>query len=136
MEFDYQKMLEEAMEKLPKEVEGKDRFEIPTVQTETQGNKTLIKNFGEILSVLRRDSRHLSKFLFKELATPGNIQGSFLVLQRKVPRTLIQDKIESYVKDFVYCKECGKPDTKITKGDRIYFLRCEACGCKYPLRQI
>jgi len=136
MEFDYQKMLDEAMEKLPKEVEEKDRFEIPTVQTETQGNKTLIKNFVEILSVLRRDSRHLSKFLFKELATPGNIQGSFLVLQRKVPQALIQSKIEDYVKEFIYCKECGKPDTKIMKGDRIYLLKCEACGCKYPLRQI
>jgi len=136
MEFDYEKMLKEAMEKLPKEVEEKDRFEIPTVQTETQGNKTLVKNFGEVLSVLRRDSKHLSKFLFKELATPGNVQGSILILQRKVPASMIQKKVEDYAKEFVYCKECNKPDTKIIKEDRIYFLKCEACGCKYPLRQI
>ena len=134
MEFDYQKMLEEAIEKLPKEIEEKNRFEIPTVQTETQGNKTLVKNFGDVLSVLRRDSKHLSKFLFKELATPGNVQGSVLTLQRKVPRAMIQKKIEDYVRDFVYCKECGKPDTKIIKEGRLYFLKCEACGCKYPLR--
>lgn len=136
MEFDYQKMLEEAAEKLPKRVEEKKRFEIPTVQIEVQGNKTLIKNFGEILSVLRRDSRHLSKFLFKELATPGNVQGSTLILQRKVYGTMIQKKIEEYVKEFVYCKECNRPDTKIVKEGRIYFLKCEACGCRYPLRQI
>lgn len=129
-------MLKRAYERLPKGIEEKERFEIPSVITEIQGNKTLLKNFSEILSVLRRDSKHLSKFLLKELATPGNIQGSFLIFQRKVPREMLQRKIEDYAKEFVYCKECKKPDTKLVKEERIYFLKCEACGAKYPLRKI
>lgn len=136
MGFDYRKMLDEAIEKLPKDIQDKKRFEIPVVEIEIQGNKTLFKNFKEILSVLRRDSRHLSKYLFKELATPGNVQGSLLVLQRKVPQSMIQEKINDYVEEFVYCKECKKPDTKIIKEGRINFIRCEACGCRYPIRQI
>lgn len=129
-------MLKKAFEKVPKEVEERDRFKIPTVIIQREGNKTLIKNFSEILLTLRRNQKHLSKFLFKELATPGNVQGSALILQRKVSREMIQKKIEEYVKEFVYCKECNKPDTKLVKGDRIFFLRCEACGAKYPIRRI
>ena len=135
MEFDYKKMLEEAMKKMPKKVEGKKRFEIPKVLYEIQGNKTLVKNFADILKVLRRDATHLSKFLFRELATPGTIQGNILILQRKVPSHMLQKKIESYVKEFVFCRECGEPDTRIIK-DRIYVLKCEACGAKYPLRSL
>jgi len=132
----YEEMLKRAYERLPKEIEERRRFEIPSVITEIQGNKTLLKNFSEITSVLRRDSKHLSKFLLKELATPGNIQGSFLILQRKVSRALIQKKIEDYAKEFIFCKECKKPDTKLEKEERIYLLKCEACGAKYPVRKI
>jgi len=132
----YEEMLKRAYERLPKEVEERKRFEIPSVITEIQGNKTLLKNFSEITSVLRRAPKHLSKFLLKELATPGNIQGSFLILQRKVSRDMIQKKIQDYAKEFVYCKECKKPDTKLIKEERIYSLKCEACGAKYPVRRI
>lgn len=134
--MDYEKLLERAYEKLPEGVEERKRFEIPSVVTEIQGNKTLVKNFSEILAVLRRNSRHLSRFLFKELATPGSVQGNILILQRKVSGQMIQGKIKDYVKEFVYCKECKKPDTKLVKEDRITFLKCEACGAKYPLRSI
>lgn len=132
----YEDLLKKVYEKLPKKVEERKRFEIPVAICERQGNKTLIKNFSEILSVLRRDSTHLSKYLFKELATPGNIQGQILILQRKVHREMLQKKIEDYVKEFVYCKECGKPDTKLTKEERIFVLKCDACGARYPVRNI
>jgi translation initiation factor 2 subunit 2 len=106
------------------------------VNIEFQGNKTLIKNFGEILSVLRRSPPHLSKYLLKELATPGNVQGNVLILQRKVSEEILQKKIESYIKEFVFCKVCNKPDTKLVKEGRFYFLKCEACGAKTPIRLI
>ena len=132
----YEEMLEKAYEKLPKRVEEKKRFEIPMAIVEVQGNKTLIKNFPDLLMALRRDANHLSKYLMKELATPGNIQASVLILQRKVPREMLQDKIKDYVKEFVYCKECGEPDTKLMKEGRIIILKCEACGARYPVRNI
>lgn len=136
MGLDYQELLKKAMEKIPKKISAEDRFKIPYLSVEFQGNKTLIKNFGEILSVLRRSSSHLSKYLFKELATPGNVQGNILILQRKVPEEILQKKIESYVKEFVFCKVCNKPDTKLIKEDRFYFLKCEACGAKSSVRTI
>ena len=134
--MEYEELLKRAMEKLPKIVEKKERFEIPKVVCEISGNKTILKNFGEILAVLRRDPNHLAKYLSKELATASSIQNETLVFQGKISAEILQKKVESYVKDFVYCKECGKPDTRLVKEDRIYFLICEACGAKHPVRSI
>jgi translation initiation factor 2 subunit 2 len=134
MDTEYEKLLKRAMEAVPKDSKGIKRFEVPVAVSEIQGSKTIIRNFGELLSAFRRDAKHLSKFLFKQLATPGDVQGSVLILQRKVPQRMIQEKLEAYAKEYIYCKECGKPDTKLTKEDRVSFIRCEACGAKFPVR--
>jgi len=132
----YEEMLKIAVEKIPKKVKTEDRFKIPEIVYEVQGNRTIIKNFQEFLSVFRRDAKHFSKFLFKELATPGHQQGNFLILQRVIPISILRKKVESYVKEFVFCKQCNEPDTKLVRKDRIYFLVCEACGAEYPVRSI
>jgi len=134
--MDYEELLNKAYEKIPKLSKVSDRFEIPTVEIIFQGNQTLIKNFSAICEILRRDPQHLLKFLTKELATPANFDGSRIILQSKIHQSLIQKKLEIYVKDYVICKECGRPDTKLIKEDRITFLRCEACGAKTSVKVI
>jgi len=132
----YEDMLKNAMQKMPKKAEEEKRFEIPRVITITQGNKTIIRNFGEIISALRRDERHLAKYLFKQLATPGNIENGTLILQRKVHNDMLQKKLEDYIKEYVFCKVCGEPDTLLSKEDRIVFMQCEACGARSSMRNI
>lgn len=132
----YEKLLDAAIEKMPKKLHEKDRFQIPEAVTEIQGNKTLIRNFGEIAVILRREPAHVAKYLFKELATPGNIQGDTLILQRKLPQSPIQEKIMTYVKYYVYCKICGEPDTKFVKEGRITIIQCDACGARSPYKAI
>ena len=132
----YEDMVKEAEEKLPENSEKKDRLEIPRPQVLIQGNQTIISNFDEIVSVMRRDPKHLSKFLFRELAKPGHINGKRLILQGKVYQKLIEKKMESYIKEFLYCKECDRPDTKLTKEGRITLMVCEACGSKKAVRNI
>ena len=134
--MEYEELLKRAMEKLPKRIESKDRFKVPEMVYEVSGQKGVIRNFGDILSVLRRDGSHLAKYLGRELATACSIQGTTLVFQGKVSREILKKKIDGYVKEFVYCKVCGEPDTKLTKEDRIYFLKCEACGARNPARSI
>ncbi len=124
------------MEKLPKKTSDIKRFKVPEMVYELQGTKTVIRNFGDILTAIRRDVGHLSKYLFKELATPGNVQGNLLILQAKIPKDSLLRKINDYMKEFVYCKVCGEPDTKLIKEDRLIFMVCEACGAKTPKRQI
>ena len=134
--MEYEEMLKKVMEKLPKRAEGSSRFKLPLAVCEVSGSKTIFKNFGEILSVMRREPHHFAKYLFKELATPGNLQGQTLIFQGRIQLAMLNKKIEDYVKGFVYCKECGEPDTKLVKEDRIIFMKCEACGSKHPVRSI
>jgi len=134
--MDYETLLNKAYEKLPKKEKYLDRFEIPIVESVVQGNQTIIKNFSQICEMLRRDPQHLLKFLTKELATPANFDGSRIILQTKIPQGLIQKKLESYVKEYVICKECGRPDTSLIRKDRIFFLNCDACGAKSSVKSI
>jgi len=133
--MNYEEMLDEAFEKLPeKEVSG-ERFEIPVAEVLYQGNQTIIRNFSQIAQALRRDTKHLLKYLTREFAAPGSSNDTAL-FQSKIFKDIIQKKIESYVKEYVLCKECGKPDTKLIKEDRITFLKCEACGAKASVKSI
>ena len=132
----YEDMLKEAIEKIPPSVKKESRLEVPKPQVIYQGNRTFLLNFSDICDSLRRDPKHLAKFLFRELAKPGNIDGNRLVFQGKVERGLLEKKIENYIKEFVYCKECKRPDTQLIKEDRIIFMKCEACGAKQPVRKI
>lgn len=132
----YKEMLKEARKKISKDITQEKRLEIPSPQTVIQGNRTFITNFTDITNSIRRDPKHLAKYLFRELAKPGHINGNRLILQGKVIKTLIEKKIDAYVKEFVYCKECNRPDTHLVKEERIIFLKCEACGAKQVVRKI
>jgi len=136
LEMNYEDLLNKAIEKLPKKEETRDRFGIPEAILEVSGNRSIFKNFGEVADKLRREHAHLSKYLSKELATAGNVQAATLVFQGNIRREILQRKIEDYIKEFVYCKECGEPDTRLVKRDRITIMICEACGAKHPLRSI
>ncbi|HLC39501.1 MAG TPA: translation initiation factor IF-2 subunit beta [archaeon] len=136
LQMNYEEMLTKAIEKLPKKQEAKDRFVVPDAMVEISGSRSIFKNFGEVADKLRREHAHLAKYLSKEIATAGSVQGVTLVFQGNIRRDILQKKIVDYVKEFVYCKECGEPDTKLVKRDRVTLMVCEACGAKHPVRNI
>ena len=129
--MNYEDMLAEVRKNLPEAVFLKERFEIPKVFGHIQGNRTIISNFLQIASALRRDVNHLLKYVLKGLATPGEIKKSgALILGTKVPASRISEKIRQYANEFVLCFECGKPDTKIEKEGELLYMKCTACGAK------
>ena len=129
--MDYEKLLDKAYKELPEVKTEDSRFEIPKVQGHIQGSKTIITNFVKIAQVFRREIAHLQKYLLRELASPGNLDGPRLILNRKISSSLINQKVEQYANDFVICKECGKPDTTLNKEDRFTYVKCQACGAKH-----
>ena len=133
--MDYSELLKRAKSELPDLKKMEERFEIPRAVVQT-GKQTLIKNFSEIAKTLRRDPKYIAKFLFKELAVPGSIRNGELLLQGRIYPDLIDQRIEEYVKEFVFCHECGKADTVIEKSDRMLFIRCEACGARKTARHL
>ena len=130
----YEKLLDKAYNEVKQVESSTSRFEIPRVQGHFEGRKTIITNFNAISSHIRRKPEHFQKFLLRELATSGQIEGERLVLNNKIPSAKINDKMQAYVKEFVICKECGKPDTELLKEDRLSFIHCLACCAKHSVR--
>ena len=134
MGFNYTELLKKAKAHLPEVKASTERFEILKVTGHIQGVKTVITNFSQICSVIRRDPAEFLKYLQRELATPAILDGPRLVLGRKLASQLINEKIAQFCKDLVLCRECGKPDTQLIKEDRITFMKCTACGAKQPVK--
>lgn len=129
----YEELLKRGMSKVPKKAETEERFVIPPAQIQPAGAKTIIVNFQDIASGLRRDVSHILKFILKELATKGEMEKGRLTVIGRFSADQVNKKIESYVKQYVMCPECNRPDTKITKEDKFMFMVCEACGAKRSL---
>lgn len=131
--MDYAAMLSRGREQLPEEQTGGERFEIPNVKGHVQGNKTIISNMGEIAKTIERKLELLVKFIEKQLATKAIIEGNFVIFNTKLSASKINDRVQQFCDQFVFCKECGKPDTKLSKDTGVFFLKCNACGAKYSL---
>lgn len=138
MTSNYEKLLDEAYSKVKQVDTSTERFEIPKIEGRVEGKKTILTNFLNIANHLRRKPEHFQKFILKELATSGQIDGTWLILNNKVPSAKINAKIEQYAKEFILCKECGKPDTELLKDSdtSVTIKHCLACGAKYPVRKI
>lgn len=132
----YEKLLDRAIGKLPKDLKSRERFEIPRADIIPAGSKTIIANFVDIAQAFRRDPGHLQKFLAKELATSGELEGKRLVVKGRFKSYVVDKKIELYASEYVLCQDCGKPDTKFVKEDRYFFVKCEACGSKHVAKKI
>ncbi|PIO07652.1 translation initiation factor IF-2 subunit beta [Candidatus Pacearchaeota archaeon CG10_big_fil_rev_8_21_14_0_10_34_12] len=131
----YEKLLDEAYGKVRQvSIKDSERFEIPKAEGYFEGKKTIVTNFHQIASHLRRNPEHFQKFILRELATSGYLDGERIILNNKIPSAKINQKIEEYVKEFVLCKECKKPDTELVKEERVSFIKCLACGAKHTVR--
>ena len=132
---EYKKLLEKARKELPEHVFQKERFEIPKVVGRVQGNKTIISNFLQIASFLGREYENMLKFVLRELATPGELKKSgSIIIGTKVPASRINETIKKYANSYVFCYECGKPDTKIEKEGNFSFMKCTACGARHVIK--
>lgn len=135
MELDYATLLKRGREHMPASVYEKERLEIPKARGHLQGNKTIISNFSEIASMLRRQPEHLLKYILKELAAPGDVNRSgLLIIGSKISAQRINEKIKQYTHEFVFCPTCGKPDTDLKKEGDYTFLVCSACGTKTTVK--
>lgn len=134
--MNYEEMLKRARSQLPPEVLEHKRFEIPRPRCFVIGMRTVFRNYKEICDALNRDPRHLLKFLSREMATAGSIDRSRVVFQGRFRYDTFERLIKRYVDEFVICPVCKRPDTKIIKEKRLYFLICEACGAKSSIRLV
>ena len=136
MKYDYEKLLDAAREKIPKEVSETGRFELPKFDSFVQGNQTLIKNFTEVARTLGRDQDHLMKFVLGAAGTSGELSGPRLTFQGQRNTEFLNSKLEEYINEFVLCRQCNKPDTELRAEEGVMRIKCKACGAKYTVRKI
>jgi len=129
---DYEDLLDKGLDEA-EESSGGDRFELPEADTRKEGSKTILENFKDIADKLGREEKHLSNFIQNELGTNGRIDGSELVLNGEFRRGNVNGRIENYADEWVYCKECSSPDTKIVKEKGVEMMKCQACGARNPI---
>jgi translation initiation factor 2 subunit 2 len=131
----YEDMLKSAYSGLSEPTDTGERFIMPKTKIYIEGKTTVLENFADIAGVLNRDKDHLMKFILGELGTAGKIDGSRAVFNGKFEESQFEVIVATYVNDYVICSECGRPDTKLVKDDRVQMLLCEACGSKRPIRK-
>ncbi len=136
MEEKYEDLLNQAIEQIPKAVFESSRFQIPAADVVIVGNRTILKNFKTIATALNREPEHFIKYLLRELGAAGDIQGAQAVFQGKFQAPTVDERIRRYADEFVLCRECRRPDTRLERHERVYILRCEACGARASVRGV
>lgn len=131
----YNILLEQAYAKVKIIKKENGRFEVPEVVGQIIGKSTIITNITPIANYLRRPVIHLSKFLQKELATSGKLDNERLILNARLNSAKVNEKIRAYMREFVLCNECNKPDTELLTEKNFKFKHCLACGAKSPVRK-
>jgi translation initiation factor 2 subunit 2 len=132
----YEEVLSKAKDTLPEIVRTDERFVIPNVESNVEGNRTFFRNFREIVTTLNRNEAHFLKFFTNEIGTSGNIEGNRAVFQGKHSRAHLGKLLDRYVNDYLLCPECGKPDTKFIQQNRVELMKCDACGSRSAVRPI
>ncbi len=128
--MDYKELLERANSQLPSDISDHKRFEVPPPRSFINGMRTILANFKDISDALNRDPRHVLKFFSKEMATAATMQRNRAIFQGKFYPDTFERLTQRYIKEFVVCPVCTRPDTKIVKDKRFLFLVCEACGAR------
>ena len=116
MDFDYNKLLNDASGVLSSKTHTEERLKVPEPEIIYEGKATIIRNFLDITEMLNRNPEDLVKYLTKEFGIGANISGRRLVINRKLREEEINDKLNAYMATYVMCYECSSPDTTIEKA--------------------
>lgn len=96
--------------------------------------KTYITNFKNICDILKRDENGIIKFFENELRTniSVDINGCLVINGAGVgfKQQGIENILNSYITQYVMCKECKSCDTGLNKENRILFITCKKCLSK------
>ncbi len=132
----YDTLLKRLYQKVPAPASSGERFEMPKAMVIHIGNQTIIRNFRDISTRLRREPQLIQRYLLRELATAGAYdEGSgTLTLNIRITGTSINKLLERFVNTYVICPTCGRPDTRIIRKGKIWILKCEACGAEQPIK--
>jgi translation initiation factor 2 beta subunit (eIF-2beta)/eIF-5 len=47
---------------------------------------------------------------------------------------MVNEKVRKYADSFVFCPQCGGPDTEFLKDKKDCHIKCNICGAKTRIR--
>ncbi|MGQ9479124.1 MAG: translation initiation factor IF-2 subunit beta [Thermoproteota archaeon] len=133
----YLEWLDRGLSKVPKS-ESRERLIIPNVQCINEKNRTIVQNLKQIADILNRDVKHLLKYVTLRFATSYSEsgEGTYVLKGRILPKQL-DTVIADYVKAYVECPVCKRPDTKLSREKRgIVQMVCLSCGAVSPVKPL
>jgi len=131
---DYDSLLDRAKEEIPDEIASGERFQLPELEIQKEGKKTIVRNFGDILDKMNREPDEVVARLLRQIGAAGTYEDRKLRLQGEHTKSTIQDRLDGYIERYVLCSECGRPDTHLDKENRTLVLKCDACGGHRPVQ--
>ncbi|MBO3840319.1 MAG: translation initiation factor IF-2 subunit beta [Thermoproteota archaeon] len=134
---DYLEWLDRGLSKVPR-TESRDRLNVPSVECINEKNKTIIQNLNQIADILNRDPKHILKYITLRLATSySEIGEGRYILKGRILDKQLDSVISDYIKAYVECPVCKRPDTKLSKEKRnIIQLVCLSCGAVSPVKSL
>ena len=135
-DLDYKSLLDRIYMSLPDKTLDDLKIKLPKEKSNDQRKQTNWKNFSKAAKVIKRDEAQIYKFIMKEISTASAIQSGTLVLNGVFNNYKLNQIFEKYLKNFVVCSACKKPDTEIINQNGVKVLKCSACGAISPLPKL
>jgi len=133
---DYDTLLERAYLKLQVGREAK-AIDLPDIDVDYVGNKTIVKNLQQISLRINRSPRIIARYLLKGSALSGAINPSgALEIYGKVSKRSLQDLYRRFIQTYVRCPTCGSIDTDMAKRGKIWIIKCLACGAESTIEAV
>lgn len=110
---------------------------VPPQVARDGSKKTSFSNIIDICKRMHRQPEHVIQYLYAELGTVGSIDGSQrLIIKGRFQPKQIENVLRRYIVEYVTCKTCKSPNTSLLKDNRIYFIKCAACGSQRSVSAI
>jgi len=104
-------------------------YTIPPPKVFRHGGRAVIwGNFPQTCKSMKRDREHVKAFFLRELSAIGSldVKGRFMI-KGKYTSNNIEIILKKYIREYVACRTCKKPDTVIYKKNRLVYVKCNLC---------
>ncbi len=115
------------------------RYKMPVIQTKIEGKgngiRTVVPNFGKVMSALDRPMEYGAKFIGSELGTKTKCDSkqNSCVFAGKHTGEALSLCLDKFIDMFVLCTRCKNPETFFEiKKDNIV-SKCKACGKAFKI---
>ena len=128
-EFLLRRIYDNMRENNPDITGDKRKLTLVPPQVIREGSKkTAFVNITDLCRRLNRTPEHLISFLMAELGTTGSMDGTQrLIIKGRFQQLQIETVLRKYILEYVTCRTCRSPDTRLSKENRLFFMTCEAC---------